>query len=90
MSSSSGWGARLRPDTEERLRGLTAGTDAGTICWKDWSEKLAMITTFHRQQRAVQLVGPDKLELNPAKPVSNPGRTRFWPESRLSACASPI
>ncbi len=30
-----------------------------------------------RTERAVQLVGPDKLELNPAKPVANPGRRQL-------------
>ncbi len=30
-----------------------------------------------RTERAVQLVGPDKLELNPAKPVVNPGRRQL-------------
>ena len=30
-----------------------------------------------RTERAVQLVGPDRLELNPAKPVANPGRRQI-------------
>ena len=65
-------GARLAARRRREARRARRRRLRRSNCLQDWNERPAM-NDIPQTERAVQLVGPDKLELNSAKPVADPG-----------------